>query len=134
MMAAADHVRVAPEHHGADERGGQHRAVQHGQVRRAQTPVFGDQRRGDPDDEQVVGVGEEAHTGGQHRPHVSPANRRLIQRRNQVSGLDILHRITPQIHSGHIATAGRSARSCGGTYRAWATLSRPERERKMNET
>jgi hypothetical protein len=98
---AADHVRVAPEHQRAAERGGQHRAVQHGQVRRAELPVLRDQRRGDPDDEQVVGVGEEAHPGGQHRPHVGPAKRRLVQRRNQVSGLDILHHITPQIIRPH---------------------------------
>ena len=94
---AADHVRVPAEHHRAQERGRQHRAVEHGQLPRAQVPVLGDQRRGDPDDEQVVGVGEEPHPRCHHRPQVEPAQRGLIQRRDQVPGLDVSHRITPPL-------------------------------------
>jgi len=74
----ADHVRVAAEYQGAEERGGQHRAVQQGQLARAQVPVLGDQRRGDPDDEQVVGVGEKAHPGDQQCALAQSPHGRLV--------------------------------------------------------
>jgi hypothetical protein len=56
-VLAADHVGEAAEDERSDEGSKQHRGVEQGEPARTQAPVVGDQRGGDPDDEQVVGVG-----------------------------------------------------------------------------
>jgi len=84
-VLAADEIRDSPEHERADERGAQHCGIQQGQPARTQMPVLRDERRGDPDDEQVICVGEEAHPGHQRRAQVKPAHRGVIQRGDQVS-------------------------------------------------
>jgi hypothetical protein len=58
--------------------------MKQGKPARTQVPVLRDEGGGDLDDEQVVGVGEEPHPGYQHRPQMEPAQRRLIQRCEQV--------------------------------------------------
>jgi hypothetical protein len=79
-VLAAEQVGDPPEQAGAEECGAQHGGVQQRKFAGTQVPLQRDQRRGDPDDEQVVGVGEEPHPRHQHRPQVEPAQRRLIER------------------------------------------------------
>jgi hypothetical protein len=93
-VLAADQVGEPPENERADERGEQHRGVEQREMPRAQVPVLGDQRRGNPDDEQVIGVGEEPHPRRQHRPQVDPAQRCLVQVGDQLPGPDLGHRIS----------------------------------------
>jgi hypothetical protein len=64
---APGHVGEAAEHQGPEEGRRQHRAVQYGELSRTEVPLLRDQGGGDPDDEQVVSVGEESHPRHQHR-------------------------------------------------------------------
>ena len=130
---AAGQVGEPAEHERAEERRRQHRAVEQGKPARTQVPFLGDQRGGDPDDEQVVGVGEEPHPRHQHRAQMEPAQRRLIQRRDQVPGPDLGHRITPCSRRLRAACAPAACScSCGASYAARATCSRLQDEREMN--
>jgi hypothetical protein len=52
----ADQVRDPPEHERAGERASQRHAVEDGQPAGAEMAVVADQGRGDPDDEQVIGI------------------------------------------------------------------------------
>jgi hypothetical protein len=66
-------VGKPPEDKRTQARRRQHRAVEQGEPARTQVPLFRDQRGGDPDDEQVIGIGEEPHSRHQHRPQVELA-------------------------------------------------------------
>ena len=125
---AADYVGEAAEHERAEACGGQHRRVEQGKPARTQVPVPGDQRGGDPDDEQVVSVGEESHPRGQHRPQMEPAQRRLVQRGDQVPpgpGYGISSPPMPP------ASWPAAFPFCRGNYPAQATRRRLEYERQV---
>ena len=87
----AEEVGDPAEHERAQEGRGQHGAVQQGQLAGIQVPLLLDQCGGDPDDEQVVGIGEEPHAGDQHRPEMKSADRRLIQGIRQALGSGFRH-------------------------------------------
>jgi hypothetical protein len=59
----------------------QHGRVQQGELPGIEVPVQLDQRGRDPDDEQVVGVGEEPHPRDQDRAQVESAQRSVVEGR-----------------------------------------------------
>jgi hypothetical protein len=64
---------------------------------------------------------------------MEPAQRRLIQRRDQVPGLDVSHRITPSFTPPDaLPASGRFSGYFSGNYLAQATSSRPKNECKVN--
>src|SRR5207245_846396 len=120
-------VRKPPEDKRTQAGRRQHRAIEQGEPARTQVPLLRDQRGGDPDDEQVIGIGEEPHPRHQHRPQVEPAQRGLIQRRDQVPGPDLRHRITPLLTpSGTLPAARRVSGHCSITAMQEST-GRPQR-------
>ena len=129
----AGHIGEAPEHERAEEGGGQHRAVEQGEPARTQVPLRGDQRGGDPDDEQVVGVGEKPHPRNDHRAQMKSAQRRLIERGDQVPGTSLSHGIPPAVKC-RLARASRPPRSfsCDRKYSAETTCYRPVDEHHVN--
>ena len=88
---AADHVGDPAEDQGAQAGGAQHGRVQQREPAGVQVPVLLDQRRRDSDDEQVIGVGEEAHPGDKDRPQVEPVQRCVIQGSDEVTGSRLRH-------------------------------------------
>src|ERR1022692_1473957 len=93
---AAEQVGESAEHEGTEESRRQHRAVQQREPAGTEIPFLLDQGRSDPDDEQVIGVGEEAHPGHQHRPQMESAQLCLVERGQQVRGADLGHRQSSQ--------------------------------------
>jgi hypothetical protein len=87
----ADQVGDSPEDEGTKAGSAEHRGVQQRQPVRAELPLQADQRRGDPDDEQIVRIGEKTHPGHHDGAEMEPAERRLIQRGDQVIGWGIGH-------------------------------------------
>jgi hypothetical protein len=64
---------------------------------------------------------------------MEPAQRCLIQRRDQIPGLDVSHHITPPLTPPDtLPESGRFSCICSGNYLAQAAFSRPENEHKVN--
>ena len=76
---ASDHVGDPPEDQGAKEGGQDGRSRHPTRLGRRQVPLGLDQRGHGRNDEEVVGVGEEAHPRDEHGSTVELAGRRLVQ-------------------------------------------------------
>ena len=75
----ADQVGDPAQRAGAHHGGGQHDGIEQGHPAGTQLPLLLDQGGGDANDEQVIGVGEEAHAADHDGAKVEPADRRLVQ-------------------------------------------------------
>ena len=104
--------------------------VEQGKPARTQVPVLRDEGGGDPDDEQVVGVGEDPIPGSgppaggtcSAMPHPAP-------RSGPRTGCQPTHH--PAGHAtGRMPAAGGASR--GGNYRPQTTSSRPRNEHEVN--
>jgi hypothetical protein len=123
-------TQYVPQHERTEECGEQHRGVEQGKPARTQLPVLRDEGGGDPDDEQVVGVGEEPQPGHQHRPQMETAQRRLIQRCEQV-----LNRISVTASPARLCRMprGRPCSLCAAEInQPEVTRCRPRNERLVN--
>jgi hypothetical protein len=63
---------------------------------------------------------------------MEPAQRCLVQRRDQVPGLDVSHRITPPLTPPDTYLHPAAFCHCSGGYPAQAARRRPANERQMN--